>query len=161
MCGVGGVTGRPGDPGNGASSRPGPAQIPREPGSRPRVPACSPVCLRVREAAAGSGGVRGPAARRAVPGRPGSGERMQTPRWRAGEGGPGQAPEGLAGGPGRSRGGCSPASGRTAGRASGSGERPAPGEHGREADGSGSRWPLSKSAPKLGDIRTAVRVIRR
>lgn len=155
MCGAGGVTGRPGDPGNGASSRPGPAQIPREPGSRPRVPACSPVCLRVPEAAAGSGGGRrGPAARRAVPGRPGSGERMQTPRWRAGEGRPGQAPEGQA------RGGCSPASGRTAGRASGSGERPAPGRRGREADGSGSRWPLSKSAPKLGDIRTAVRVIR-
>lgn len=38
MCGSGGVTGRPGDPGDGASSWPGPAQIPREPGSRPRVP---------------------------------------------------------------------------------------------------------------------------
>lgn len=101
MCGAGGVTGRPGDPGNGTSSKPGPAQIPREPGSRPRVPACSPVCLRVREAAEGSGGGRGPAAWRAVPGRPGSGVKMQTPRWRAGEGGPGQAPERRAGQGGR------------------------------------------------------------
>lgn len=96
MCGAGGVTGRPGDPGNGTSSKPGPAQIPREPGSRPHVPACSPVCLRAQEAAEGSGGGRGPAARGAVPGRPGSGVRMQAPRWRAGEGGPGQAPEGRA-----------------------------------------------------------------
>lgn len=55
MCGAGGVTGRPGDPGNGTSSKPGPAQIPREPGSRPHVPACSPVCLRAQEAAEAGG----------------------------------------------------------------------------------------------------------
>lgn len=123
MCCAGGVTGRPGYPGNGASSKPGPAQIPREPGSRPRVPACSPVCLRVREAAEGSGG-RGPAVRRAVPGRPGLGVRMQTPRWRAREGGPGQDPDGRAGQGGRGEAVCPPPGGR---RASGSGERPAPG----------------------------------
>lgn len=36
---------------------------------------------------------RGPASRRTVPGGLGSGVRMQTPRWRAGERGPGPVPE--------------------------------------------------------------------
>lgn len=105
MCGSGGVTRRPGDPGDGASSWPGPAQIPREPGSRPRVPRPRVQSgLLVRPGGGrGQRRDRGPVSRTAVPGGLGSGVRMQTPRWRAGAGGPGRVPEGQASGEGAGR----------------------------------------------------------
>lgn len=96
MCGSGGVTGRPGDPGDGASSKLGPAQILREPGARPASPRV------VRSACASGKRQRAPAAAGTLqlgeqslvcP----AGVKMQTPRWRAGEGVPGQVPEGRAG----------------------------------------------------------------
>lgn len=63
MCGGGGVTGRPRDPGGGAASRP--VQIPREPGPRPRAPRprAQPRLLAragVCRAAGGGRAVRGP-----------------------------------------------------------------------------------------------------
>lgn len=85
MCGAGGVTGRPRDPGGGAASSP--AQIPRERGPRPRAPAPSPVCSRVRAFAERREAAELSAARSAVSGGAG---RMQSRRWRAEEGAPGR-----------------------------------------------------------------------
>lgn len=99
MCGSGGVTGRPGDPGDGASSWPGPAQIPREPGWRPRVP-----CPRVQSGLlVRPGGARGDCSSGSSPWRARLGSEEDADSalesWRQrSRSGPGEA-----GGPGRAR----------------------------------------------------------
>lgn len=87
--GAGGVTGRPRDPDCCASSRP--AQIPREPGPRPRVPASPrpvpPARASGRRRSCGRRRPRGHCRERS-PQRPGRRpQRMQTPRGRAEWGG--------------------------------------------------------------------------
>lgn len=127
VCGVGGVTGRPRDPGGGASSH------------RVLLPGAQSRLL-----ARGGGGLgsRSPGAIRRRPGAGPGGCRLCAgePR-RADQVGPG----GAAGGPSAGAGVLAAAGWRTGGHADPPEERPALGRA-RETDGSASRWPLSKLA---------------
>lgn len=142
--GAGGVTGRPRDPRGSTSSCP--AQIPREPGPRPRAQSSLLARPGGCRGAGGRGslGARSPE-RIAQQARRGSG-RMQARSWRAVEGGPGPGRGGRAG------------AGRVRGAGGGHWEDDGAGD----AEGRGppwdarwrlaahvSSWPLWKPSPQI------------